>query len=272
VDFRILGPLEVLEGGRALPLGRGKQRALLALLLLRANEVVAQDRLIDELWGESPPPTAATALHGYVSRLRKLLGAERVQTQPPGYFLRLEPRELDRERFERLIERARYHEALELWRGPPLADVAFESFVQPEIARLDELRLAALEGQIEDDLARGCDAELVGELESLVAEHPLRERFAAQLMVALYRSGRQADALDVYQATRSRLVDELGLEPSETLSRLQRQILDHDHALEPVPSVWPGASGSAREPAGAYDLLRWSRPRARAAARAARAT
>jgi DNA-binding SARP family transcriptional activator len=236
IDFRILGPLEVAENGRALALGRGRQRALLGVLLLRTNEVVGQEQLIEALWGESPPPTAPTALHGYVSRLRKLLGGQRIETRAPGYLLRLEPGELDLERFERLVEEGRYREALALWRGPALADLAFEPFAQGEIVRLEELRLAALEGRIEVDLAEGRHGEVVGELESLVRAHPLRERFCAQLMLALYRSGRQAEALDAYAAARSTLVDELGLEPGERLRELQRQILAQDPALEAAPS------------------------------------
>jgi predicted ATPase/DNA-binding SARP family transcriptional activator len=231
IDFRILGPLEVAENGRALALGRGRQRALLAVLLLRTNEVVGQDRLIDALWGESPPATALTALHGYVSGLRKLLGADRLETRQPGYVLRVEPGELDLHRFERLLEQERYGEALALWRGPPLSDLAVESFAQVEIARLEELRLAALEGRFDRELAGDRHAELVPELEALVREHPLRERFAAQLMLALYRSGRQADALSVYGAARARLVEELGLDPGDELRQLQRRILEHDPAL-----------------------------------------
>jgi predicted ATPase len=237
MDFRILGPLEVVEDGHALPLGRGKQRAVLALLVLRANEVVAQDSLVDELWGGSPPPTASTALHGYVSRLRRLLGPARLETRPPGYVLRLEQGELDLHRCRQLVERSHYRKALGLWRGPTLADVAFEPFARSEIERIEELRLATLESALEDDLAHGRHVELVGELEALVAQHPLRERFTAQLMVALYRSGRQADALEAYRATRTWLVAELGLEPGESLRRLQRQILDHDRALDAVPGI-----------------------------------
>ena len=154
IDFRILGPLEVADNGRVLALGRGRQRALLGLLLLRANEVVAQDLLVDALWGESPPPTALTALHGHVSRLRRLLGAERVETRTPGYALRIGHDELDLHRFQRLLGQERYEEALGLWRGPPLSDLAFESFAQGEIARLEELRLAALERRFERDSRR----------------------------------------------------------------------------------------------------------------------
>ena len=182
--------------------------------------------------GESPPPTAPTALHGHVSRLRSLLGAERLETRPPGYVLRIARGELDLHRFERLTEQKRYAEALALWRGPPLSDLAFESFAGSEIARLEELRLAAIENRFERELADGRHAELVGELEAAVSEQPLRERLAAQLMLALYRSGRQADALAAYRATRARLVGELGLEPGEQLRALERRILEHDPGLE----------------------------------------
>jgi predicted ATPase/DNA-binding SARP family transcriptional activator len=245
VEFRILGPLEVADGGGTLPLGRGRQRALLGILVLRANEVVSQERLVDELWGESPPATAATALHGCVSRLRRLLGPDRLQTETPGYVLRVAPDELDLTRFRRLTERGRFRDALALWRGPALADLAFEPFAQTEIARLEELRLAALEGRVDADLADGRHAELVGELEALVEAHPLRERFAAQLLTALYRSGRQADALAAYAAARARLVDGLGLEPGPELRQLQRRILDHDPAL---------AAAATRRPAPRTNL------------------
>ena len=196
------------DNGSVLALGRGRRRALLGMLLLRANEVVAQDTLVDALWGESPPPTALTALHGQVSRLRRLLGDDRLQTRPPGYLLRVDHEELDLHRFQRLLAQDRYEEALALWRGPPLSDLAFESFAQGEIARLDELRLAALERRFERDLADGRHVDVVGPLAAALREHPLRERFTAQLMLALYRAGRQADALEAFQQTRSRLVEE----------------------------------------------------------------
>src|SRR5438034_6026375 len=176
-EFRLLGPLEVLEDDRPLPLGGSRQRAVLAILLTRANEAVSRDRLIDELWGETPPRTALNTLQYYVSQLRKLLGADRIVTQPPGYAIRVEPDELDLARFERLLEEGggdRAREALALWRGPALADFAYEEFAQAEAARLEELRLAALEQRIDADLASGRHAELVGELEQLVAQHPLR--------------------------------------------------------------------------------------------------
>jgi predicted ATPase/DNA-binding SARP family transcriptional activator len=227
--------LEVVEDCRAISIERGRQRALLGYLLLRANEVVAQDRLVDALWGESPPASAVTALHGYVSRLRRALGAGRLETRPPGYVLRVAAGELDVHRFRELLAQDRYDEALALWRGPPLDDLAFEDFAQSEIARLEELRLSALEQRFERVLADGRHADVVGELAAAVRAHPLRERLAEQLMLALYRSGRQADALAAYRDARARLVEELGLEPGEALRELERRILAHDPGLVPGP-------------------------------------
>jgi predicted ATPase/DNA-binding SARP family transcriptional activator len=222
----------VVEDGRAISIERGRQRALLGCLLLHANEVVAQDRLVDALWGASPPASAVTALHGYVSRLRRLLGAGRLETRPPGYALRVAPGELDLHRFRELLAQGRHGEALALWRGPALADLAFEDFAQSEIVRLEELRLFALEGRFERALADGRHADVVGELAAAVRAHPLRERLARQLMLALYRAGRQADALAVYRDARATLVEELGLEPGAELGELQRRILVHDPALQ----------------------------------------
>jgi DNA-binding SARP family transcriptional activator len=251
VEFRILGPLEVCEQGSPLALGGARQRALLALLLTRANEVVSTDRLIDELWGERPPKAADNALQYHVSRLRKLLASsEAIVTREPGYLIRVGPDELDLLRFERLVEEGQrsspetaarlLREALALWRGPALADVAHESFAQPEILRLEELRLVALERRIDADLALGRAAEVVAELEGLVGEHPLRERLQGQLMLALYRSGRQAEALEVYRRTRRLLADELGLEPSPALRELEQAILQQDPELAPrVDGVVP---------------------------------
>src|SRR5262245_12417244 len=202
VEFRILGPLEVFEGDRAVDVGGAKQRALLAILLLHANEVVSTDRLIDALWEEEPPETGRKALQVYISQLRKLLGRERIETRPPGYRLRVAEGELDRERCERLLGDGEPGMALALWRGNPFADFAYEPFAQAEIARLEELRLTCLEERIESDLGAGRGSALIGELEALVEEHPLRERLRAQLMLALYRSGRQAHALEVYQQAR----------------------------------------------------------------------
>jgi DNA-binding SARP family transcriptional activator len=249
VEFRILGPLEVVEEGRPLTLGGPRQRALLAILLTRANEVVSNDHLIDELWGARPPRTAANALQYHVSQLRKTLGAsDAIVTREPGYLIRVAPHELDLLRFEQLVEEARrapaneaarlLHDALNLWRGRALADLMSEPFAQAEILRLEELRLAALELRIETDLALGRHRELVGELEVLVHEHPLRERPRAQLMLALYRSGRQAEALDLYREGRRLLVGELGIEPSVELQELEKAILRHDPELSsPGPAA-----------------------------------
>jgi len=251
VEFSILGPLRVLDGGRDLTPGRAKQRALLAMLLLHRNQVVGSDRLVEALWGETPPASAPTALHGHVSALRKLLGAERIATHAPGYRLRVDPGELDLARFESLVAAARsvgpeerstrLREALALWRGDPLADLRDESFAQRELLRLAELRVAALEDRLDADLARGHHRELVGELEALVAAHPFRERLRGQLMLALYRCGRQADALHAFQDARRALVEELGIEPGPALQQLQRQILDQDPWLDPQPPAPAGA-------------------------------
>jgi DNA-binding SARP family transcriptional activator len=229
MEFRILGSLEVVDAGRALSLG-GRQRAPLSFFLLHPNEVVPSERLIDALWGERPPATAPAALQVHVSQLRKALGTARIQTRAPGYLFRLEPDELDAARFEALLAEGRTEDALALWRGPALADFR-EPWAQAEGARLDELRLAAVEQRIEAEFARGRHAELVSELEALVREQPLRERLRAQLMLALYRCGRQAEALAVYQQTRGLLVEELGIEPGPDLQQLHRQVLNQEPAL-----------------------------------------
>jgi DNA-binding SARP family transcriptional activator len=236
MEFRVLGPLEVLSDGRALDLGGAKVRALLALLLLDANRVVARERLIDGLWDEEPPETAQKALQVYVSNLRKLLGSERVETTAPGYRLRVAADEFDLTRFRSLQEEGRLHEALALWRGAPLADLARRRFAQPEIARLEEVRAACLEERIDQDLARGAHAALVGELEALVREHPLRERARGQLMLCLYRCGRQAEALEAYQAARRALVEELGIEPGRELRELHEAILRQEPELDLAPA------------------------------------
>jgi DNA-binding SARP family transcriptional activator len=243
LEFRILGSLEVLDGDDALQLGGQKQRAVLALLALHPGEVVPSERLITELWGESPPRTAATALQNAISQLRKTLGADTLETRAPGYALRVEKEAVDAYRFEQLLNDARgvepgrraelLREALQLWRGPPLGDFAYESFAQNEAARLDELRLTALEERIEAELELGRAGDLVGELEGLVRENPLRERPRGQLMLALYRSGRQAEALQTYQETRRTLVDELGIEPTPALQQLHASILRQESVLEP---------------------------------------
>jgi DNA-binding SARP family transcriptional activator len=247
MEFRILGPLEALDNGRPVPLGGSKQRTLLASLLLHANDVVSRDRLIDELWGASPPATAATALQVYVSQLRKALGRDLILTQPPGYLIRVSDDELDLHRFERLVVTARgeapahgarlLREGLALWRGAPLAELD-EDFARVERGRLEEQRLAALEQRVEAELALARHAELVPELEGLVRKEPLRERLRGQLMLALYRCGRQADALEVYRSGRRLLDEELGLKPDDELQRLERAILNHDPSLaSPVAAV-----------------------------------
>jgi len=236
--FRILGPLEALaENGEPLALGGQKQRAVLALLLLRANRVVATDFLIDALWGDNPPRTATTSLQNSISALRKLFGTDVLLTRAPGYSLVVDPGSYDLAAFERLVAEARalepeeraerLREALALWRGEPLAEFAFDSFAEGEIQRLEELRLTTLEDRIDADLACERHAELVPELVGLVAEHPLRERLRGQLMLAHYHSGRQDDALRVYQDAR-RALAELGLDPSPQLQELEQRILRHE--------------------------------------------
>lgn len=263
MEFRVLGPLEVRSGGTPRPLGGPKQRALLALLLLHANEVVSRDRLVDGVWGQNPPNTIGAVLNVYVSKLRKLLAEKgpdtSLVTQPHGYMLRIEPGQLDLHRFEQLAREgrealaaenteqgaARLEEALALWRGPPLADLADAPFAASEIGRLDELRLSALEDRIEADLTLGRHFELVPELTALVAEYPLCERLRVQLMVGLYRTGRQSEALQAYREARHMLAEELGLDPGPELQALEKAILVHDPSLAPPRS--PGADPSAAE-------------------------
>ena len=264
LDFRILGPLEVIDGDRALTPAGAIQRALLAILLLHVNRVVSGDRLSDLLWGDHPPASGATALQVRVSQLRKGLGegAAVIVTRPPGYLIRLDPGQLDLHRFERLVERAdrdlaandpasataALQEALEQWNGPPLADFTYAPFAQAAIGRLEELRLVALEKRVEADLALGRHTELIAELRALTEEHPLRERLRAQLMLALYRAGRQAEALAAYQVARRVLVDELGIDPGAGLQDLEQAILRQEPALEvtdrvPIRSILVSPSG-----------------------------
>jgi DNA-binding SARP family transcriptional activator len=243
MEFLLLGPLEVSSQGRLLDLGGLKQRALLALLLLEANRVVSRERLIDALWEQEPPETARKALQVYVSQLRKLLGRERLLTRPPGYLLSLDGDELDLARFEELHQSGRLEDALALWRGAPLAELAEYEFARAEAVRLDELRLACLEERLERDLDVGKAAEVVGELEVLVREQPLRERPRGLLMLALYRCGRQAEALAAYQDARRVLVDDLGIEPSQPLRELHQRILNQDPALQPSPVGAAGVGG-----------------------------
>jgi WD40 repeat protein/DNA-binding SARP family transcriptional activator len=245
LQVRILGSLEVDPGGGPIPLGGPKQRAVLAHLLIRANELVPADALVKEIWGEDPPTKARNTLQTYVSQLRKAIGHDRIQSRTPGYRLRLEPLELDAECFSKLLADARkaramasgvvvslLDEALELWRGPALSDVAGEGSLLAEAARLNELRLVANEERIDALLAIGDQGRVIGQMEALISQNPLRERIWGQLMLALYREGRQADALNAYQRAREILADELGIDPSPELRRLHERILKQDPALE----------------------------------------
>jgi DNA-binding SARP family transcriptional activator/ABC-type branched-subunit amino acid transport system substrate-binding protein/DNA-binding beta-propeller fold protein YncE len=273
IQARILGPLEIDVAGARVELRGGKQRELLAVLLIHADEVVSADRIIDALWGESPPSSALKTVQALVSRLRSTLGpaSGALETHGHGYRLHLEPDQLDAAVFRMRLEEGRralargdaaasaelLRDALALWRGPALGEFRYEDFAQSEIARLDELRLAALEERIEADLALGRQQELVVELEELVSEQPLRERLRGQLMLALYRAGRQAEALSTYQEGRRALAEELGLEPGEGLQRLERQILDHDPEIAaPERATRPRLVPTAA----------WRRPRTIAAA------
>jgi predicted ATPase/DNA-binding SARP family transcriptional activator len=258
MDFRILGPLEVRDRDRELRLRGGKQRALLALLLVNPNRTLAIDWIVDELWGEDVPESAQKMVQIYVSQLRKVLPPGTLHTRPPGYALVLEPDELDLHRFETIVAEARvaldggraeqasagFRTALELWRGPALAEFASEPFAPAEGARLEELRVRALEGRLEADLLLGRHGDLVSELEALVARYPLREGLRRQHMLALYRSGRQVEALAAYQGARRVLADELGIEPSPALRDLERKILQQDSSLDlAAPPVAPSAPG-----------------------------
>ena len=253
VEFLLLGPLEVRDGDRVVALPRTKQRSLLALLLLNANEVVTTEAILDALWGEEPPRTAINSLHNLVSQLRHTVGAASVLTRPQGYVLQVEPWRIDLHRFQGLVEEAervppetaarKLREALALWRGTALSDLANEPFALAEARRLEELRVGVEEELIAAELASGRDSDVVAELEALVAAHPLRERLRAQLMLALYRAGRQADALEAFQAARRELQDGLGLDPSPSLVELQRAILRQDPGLAP-------AAAAAHENAG----------------------
>jgi predicted ATPase/DNA-binding SARP family transcriptional activator len=265
VEFRILGPLEVRNERGPVALGGIKPRTVLAVLLLHPNESVHAERVAVALWGEDAPAGSTKTVQVYVSRLRKALGdPEVLVTTPAGYRLRVRAGELDAERFARLAEDGRrssaagqtertaeiLREALALWRGPALADLAFESFAQTEIARLEEQRLATLEARVDADLAAGRHADLVGELRQLVAANPSRERLAGQLMLALYRCGQQTDALEAFHAARRVLVDELGVEPGPGLRELQHAVLVHDPRLDaPLPTVAPLGDGAGALPA-----------------------
>ena len=251
MEFRILGPLQVVADDRQIALGGAQQRGVLAILLLHRGEVVSADRIVEELWGERPPGRATKTVQVYVSRLRKALGDGVLVTRGGGYVLELNGESVDADRFSRLAgegrkalddsdprgAREKLTAALDLWRGPALADLAYEPFAQNEAARLEELRLVAVENRAEADLALGRHAELVSELEALVREHPTRERLLGALMLALYRSGRQVEALETYRDARRTLDEELGLEPGSRLQQLERSILTHDPAIEATGPV-----------------------------------
>ena len=259
MQFNVLGPIEVEHPGRSVQLSGRRQLGLLAILLLNANEVVSTDRLVDDLWSDDPPANATAALHNHVSRLRKELGPESLLTRACGYVLRVDPEAVDACRFERLLDRAErlaragiagasaaaLDEALDLWRGRPFEELGYERFLQGEVARLEERRLVAREARLDAVLALGGHAAAVPELEALIHEHPLRERLRAQLMLALYRSGRQADALAAYHAARRTLDDELGIAPGPALRQLERAILRQDPGLEQRP---PRAARRPRPP------------------------
>ena len=280
--YGLLGPLEAHVDGRPARLGGTRQRAVLAMLVLNAGQVVPADRLIDETWPEEPPDTAANVVQGHVSSLRKELGRDAIQTRDPGYLMRVDAGAIDVARFERLAAegaallregraedaRGALAQALGLWRGPALADLATAGVLRPVAARLDDLRLIALERRLEAELALGRHADVAVELEDLVAAHPLREGPHALRMLALYRCGRQADALAAYRAARQALVDELGLEPSAALQDLERAILRHDPALaapatDAAAGPWRAAAGRGATRAAADDRRR--RPRDRRA-------
>jgi DNA-binding SARP family transcriptional activator len=285
LEFRILGSLEVVEGRDPVGLGGAKQRATLAILLLNANRVVSVDRIADDLYAGAAPVTALKQVQRQISELRKALGSMSViDTRSPGYVIRLSPEQLDLTVFERLAADATealaagdarraadlLRQALDLWRGAPLADLTYESFAQAPIERLEEMRLAALERRIDADLALGRHSEVVAELEQVVSEHPVRERLRAQLMLALYRSGRQAEALEVYRRARESLIDGFGIEPSSALRQLERQILAQDPSLqliadarrEPAPPGVPARTVLAvpADEAGTARLLALAEP------------
>jgi basic membrane lipoprotein Med (substrate-binding protein (PBP1-ABC) superfamily)/DNA-binding SARP family transcriptional activator len=267
--FRVLGPLEVRAGERRLPIGSGRQSTLLAALLMRAGHPVPVERLIDDLWGEDPPPSAGHALEAYVSRLRGALSAldVTIDKRGAGYRLDLGREMVDSALFEALLTEAaeasskgdlaeagaRARAALSLWRGDAYADVSFGSGAPSEATRLDELRLVAHEHAIDSALAAGENAQAIGELRGLVESAPYREGFVSRLMVGLYRSGRQAEALEIYESYRRRLSDDLGLEPSPALQQLSGQIVRHEHHLV-APS--PSSGVSSRRPQSAWGRRR----------------
>jgi DNA-binding SARP family transcriptional activator len=235
VEYRLLGPLEVVVGGHPAKVGPPRHCGVLVLLLTQANAVVPADRIIDELWGDDPPASAVNLVQGAVSHLRKMLGTDAIATRGAGYALRVQPDALDLHRFERLAEEGSVAledghfdhaatalgNALALWRGPALADLADEAFVQPVAARLEDLRLLVVERRLEAELGRGRHADVLADIQRLAREHPLRERVHGLLMLAFYRCGRQAEALEAYRSARARLVEEPGISPGPALQELE---------------------------------------------------
>ncbi len=281
MQFALLAPIEVTsDGGHALSLGGPKQRAVLAMLLLEANRPVSKDRLIDGVWGERAPPSAGETLDTYISRLRRLLGPDRLARRPAGYVLRVGPGELDLSTFEELVASAQQlrprdpaaaatalDQALGLWRGAVLADLRYAPFAAGVTDHLEERRLAAIEQKAEAELAAGPGHEPGPELEQLVGDHPTRERMVALLMLALYRAGRQSDALAAMQVCRRHLALELGLEPGPELRQLEQRILDHDEALAPAPPTPVPRSPPPRASARLYQLLGLARAAGRGGGR-----
>lgn len=278
VELRVLGPLEVVEGDEVRPTGGRRQRALLADLVMHANQVVSADRLIDDVWWGEPPASAPHALHVYVSRLRKVLGGNGAElaSRPPGYVLEVDPEAIDLTRFEHLVGEGRQalangqadgavsalRRAVDLWRGEAFADLADEPFLVAETVRLNDLHLAALEDLAEAELAVGRHAEVLPTLRRLVADHPTRERARVHLMLALYRSGRQAEALEVFEQGREALAEELGIDPGKDLQRLHRAVLQQDPSLEWVPPVTrePPAQWVRKLVSSLVTVVRVSRP------------
>jgi len=268
VDFRVLGPLEAVDdGGAALPLGGSRQRLVLALLILEANRVVPSDQLIDRVWGDEPPGASRASLFAYVSRLRKVLGTGRIEARPPGYVLRAERIEIDLLRFTDLVDAARetddraartalLSEALGLWRGDPLSDLAGHDALRPTLTRLEEQRLSAIEDRIDADLDLGRHRDAIATLEGLTRQYPLREQLWSRLMLALYRSGRQGDALGAFHRARTTLVEELGIDPSPELLRLHEQVLRQDPALDLQPTQPTQTLAPTSPPAAAAAALR----------------
>src|SRR5215216_4816984 len=249
MHLRLLGPVEAHLDGRTLPLGPPKQRAVLAMLAVRPGHTVSVDELAEGLWGEHPPASAPKMVQLYISHLRRAIEGDgaAIATHGRGYALELADDRVDAVRFERLVDEGKADEALALWHDDPLSDLRSEPFAPAEIRRLEKLRARALEAAVDEQLAAGRHREVLARIDELVAEHPLRERLHAQRMLALYRSGRQADALAAYRGARATLVEEIGVEPGPELRRLHEAILAQDPALELPFAGAPPARGPPPE-------------------------